>query len=204
MINNVIHQFVKSIADIISRAGHINVDFADVCTIMRHMGMAIMGTGCASGVDRAQKAALQALASPLLENTSIQGARAVLLNITGSSKLGLYELESAASLVYEAAKDANIIMGSVIDESMGDEVCVTIIATGIDQAQQPHILQNGFSINSSLGLRPAHSLDAAQDTKTTEDRSRTRPHGYENSHDSQDLEIPTFLRRAQEKEISQK
>lgn len=210
MINNVIHQFVKSIADIISSAGHINVDFADVCTIMRNMGMAVMGTGVSSGPERAQKATVQALSSPLLENSSIQGARAVLLNITGSSKLGLYELESAASLVYEAAKDANIIMGSVIDELMGDEVSVTIIATGIDQPQQQHLSQNSFFANTSMGLRPAHSLENSAEAKagqeSFQDRQHGRSQGYEISGNmsTQDLEIPTFLRRAQEKEMPQK
>ncbi len=202
MINNVIHQFVKSIADIISSAGHINVDFADICTIMRHMGLAVMGTGCASGPDRAQKAAIQALSSPLLENTSIQGARAVLMNITASSNLGLYEVENAASLVYEAAKEANIIMGSVIDEAMGEDVCVTIIATGIEQ---PASGQASAQMNT---LRPAHSLDTA-DNKASNDqgqeRTRARPL-YEMAPEASghDLEIPAFLRRAQEKEIPQK
>ncbi len=195
MINNVIHQFVKSIADIISKAGHINVDFADVCTIMRHMGLAVMGTGKASGIDRAQKAAMQALSSPLLENASIEGAQAVLLNITGSA-LGLYEVQSAASLVYDAAKDANIIMGSVIDDTMDDEVVVTIIATGVEHHHKTHLIQP--SINSpALSLRPAHAAESGAENKRTL---------YESSPElsTQELEVPTYLRRAQEKEIPPK
>lgn len=195
MINNVIHQFVKSIADIISRAGHINVDFADVCTIMRHMGLAVMGTGKASGTDRAQKAAMQALSSPLLENASIEGAQAVLLNITGSS-LGLYEVQSAASLVYDAAKDANIIMGSVIDESMGDEVMVTIIATGVEHYQNTHMMQPSIN-HSPLSLRPAHAVEPGIENKRIAYESPAELSTHE-------LEVPTFLRRAQEKEFPSK
>lgn len=193
MINNVIHQFVKSIADIISYPGHINVDFADVCTIMRQRGLAVMGTGTASGIDRAQKAALQALSSPLLENASIQGAEAVLLNITGGS-LGLYEVQSAASLIYDAAKDANIIMGSVIDESMGDEILVTIVATGIERGSRSPMPQPSYA-NPPLSLRPAHSIEQPPEIKRTI--------SYESSHEmnAQELEIPTFLRRSKEKEV---
>lgn len=131
MINTVLNQSVKGIADIISRPGHINVDFADVRTIMKDMGLAVMGTGRASGKDRSLTATQQAISSPLLENMSIKGARGVLLNITGGSNLGLHEISTAASLIYEQADvDANIILGSVIDQSMGDDIIVTVIATG--------------------------------------------------------------------------
>ena len=187
MVNEVIHQFVRSIADIIAQPGHINVDFADVSTIMRGMGKAVMGTGRATGVDRAQKAAAQAIDSPLLEDTNIEGARAILLNITGGPSLGLHELHAAASAVHDiVAEDANIIMGSVIDESMGDEVAVTIIATGIEprkggKASSPAVRatqessQTGEHVNASNG-------NAESDDKTTE------------------LEVPTYLRREQEQE----
>ncbi|MFC1842199.1 cell division protein FtsZ [Candidatus Dependentiae bacterium] len=134
LINNVLSQSVKGISEIITYPGHINVDFADVRAIMKDMGMAVMGSGTATGEDRAAEAALQAISSPLLENMSIQGARGVLLNITGGTNLGLHEISEAASIIYEQAEeDANIILGSVIDESMGDEVTVTIIATGFTQ-----------------------------------------------------------------------
>ena len=131
MVNEVISQFVKSIADIIARPGYINVDFADLKAIMKGKGMAVMGTGKASGERRALCAAQQAVASPLLDNVSIKGAQSVLLNVTGSSNLGLLEVSEAASLIMEQAHpDAQIILGSVIDEEMGDEVSVTVIATG--------------------------------------------------------------------------
>ncbi len=131
--NDVLKQAIKGISDIITRAGHINVDFADVRTIMKDTGMAIMGTGRASGPDRAKQAALKAISSPLLENTSIHGAKGVLINITGNEDLELQEINDAASMVYEMVNpEANIIMGSVIDKSLGNEICVTVIATGLD------------------------------------------------------------------------
>lgn len=140
IINNVLGQSVKSIADIISKPGHINVDFADVRTIMKDRGLAIMGTARASGENRAAEATQAAIASPLLENMSVKGARAVLLNITGSVSLGLHEISQAASIIHEQADvDAQIILGSVIDDSLGDEITVTIIATGFNEdAQREH------------------------------------------------------------------
>jgi cell division protein FtsZ len=137
-INEILSQSIKGISDIITKPGHINVDFADVRTIMKDRGLAVMGTGRSTGVNRAREATLQAIESPLLENMSIEGARGVLLNITGSRNLGLHEISAAASLIYERAdEDANIILGSVIDETMDDEVSVTIIATGFIQKPAP-------------------------------------------------------------------
>lgn len=131
MVNGIISQFVKSVADIINRPGYINVDFADLKSIMKGMGLAVMGTARASGANRAQVAAAAAIASPLLNDVSIKGARSVLINVTGSSELGLLEVSEAASLITrEAHEEANIILGSVIDEAMCDEVSVTVIATG--------------------------------------------------------------------------
>lgn len=137
MINNVVCQSVRGISEIITKPGHINVDYADVRAIMRDRGLAVMGTGRASGANRAEEAALQAISSPLFENVSIEGAQAVLLNITGGSNLSLHEISRAASLVHELAhEDANIILGSVIDESMKDEVMITLIATGFEKTVQ--------------------------------------------------------------------
>ncbi|MFC1841694.1 cell division protein FtsZ [Candidatus Dependentiae bacterium] len=134
LINNILSQSVKGISEIITYPGHMNVDFADVRAIMKDMGMAVMGTGTATGQERAAEATLEAITSPLLENMSIKGARGVLLNITGGRNLGLHEISEAASLIYEQAdEDARIILGSVIDESMDEEVTVTIIATGFDE-----------------------------------------------------------------------
>ena len=129
--NSILKHAIKGISDIIAKPGHINVDFADVKAIMKDMGLAIMGTGRASGEDRAQRAAMIAINSPLLENVSITGARGVLINIAGSKDLKLQEISDAASLIYDLAnEDANIILGSVIDDALGDEIEVTVIATG--------------------------------------------------------------------------
>ncbi len=135
MINQeVLNQSVKGVSDIITKTGHINVDFADVREIMKDQGLAVMGTGRASGEDRARKAALAAISSPLLENMSIAGAQGVLLNVSGSSNLGLHEISAAASVIYDQVDpDANIILGSVVDESLGDEVSITVIATGFNE-----------------------------------------------------------------------
>jgi len=133
--NDVLKQAIKGIADIITKAGHINVDFADVRTIMKDTGMAIMGIGKASGNDRARQAAQRAISSPLLENTSIHGAKGVLINITGNEDLELQEINEAASMIYDlVSPDANIILGSVIDQSMSNEICVTVIATGLEES----------------------------------------------------------------------
>lgn len=140
--NDILKQAIKGISDIITRAGHINVDFADVKTIMKDTGMAIMGIGRASGVDRARQAALRAISSPLLENASIQGARGVLINITGNEDLELQEINDAASMVYDMVNpDANIILGSVIDKAMGNELCVTVIATGLEDGASMQAVQ---------------------------------------------------------------
>jgi cell division protein FtsZ len=137
MINDLLTQSVRGISDIITRPGHINVDFADVRTIMKDRGLAVMGTGKASGSDRAEMATLEAISSPLLENMSVEGAHGVLFNITGGKNLGLHEIGKAASIIYEQAhEDANIIIGSVIDESLTDEVIVTIIATGFEKIEK--------------------------------------------------------------------
>lgn len=141
MINDVLGQSVRGISDIITKPGHINVDFADVRTIMKDRGMAIMGTARASGKNRAEEAALNAISSPLLENVDISMARGLLLNITGGPSLGLHEISQAAAIIYDQTEEeANIIIGSVIDPAMSDEVSVTVIATGFvppKGAEQP-------------------------------------------------------------------
>jgi cell division protein FtsZ len=139
MINDVLGQSVRGISDIITKPGHINVDFADVRTIMKDRGMAIMGTARASGKNRAEEAALNAISSPLLENMDVCNARGFLLNITGGASLGLHEISQAAAVIYDqTSEDANIIIGSVIDNNMTDEVSVTVIATGFID---PHVVE---------------------------------------------------------------
>ena len=137
LADDVLFNAVRGISDLITIHGLINLDFADVRTIMNGMGVALMGTGKASGSERAVEAARAAISSPLLEDLSIQGAHGVLINITGGPDLTLYEVNEASTLIQEAAhEDANIIFGAVIDESMPEgEMRVTVIATGLDDAR---------------------------------------------------------------------
>ena len=158
MINDVLCQSVKGISDIITKAGHINVDFSDVRTIMKDKGLAVMGTGRASGPNRAKDAAMQAITSPLLENMSIEGAQAVLLNITGGKDLGLHEISQASSVIYaQAHEDANIIIGSVIDDSMKDYISVTIIATGFEQVRQDMVIAQAYGVAKEI-VSPARGV----------------------------------------------
>src|SRR5262245_4692789 len=133
--DDILLQAVRGISDLVTVHGLINLDFADVRTIMCEMGMAIMGSGSASGDNRAIEAAQKAIQSPLLEDMSIRGAKGVLINITGSADLALHEVNDASTLIQEEAhEDANIIFGAVIDEAMGDEIRITVIATGFGPA----------------------------------------------------------------------
>ena len=135
--DEVLYYAVRGISDLIVVQGYINVDFADVRTVMAEMGMALMGTGFGTGERRAMEAVQMAIANPLLEDISISGARGILMNITASSEtLSMEEVDQASSLIYEEAhEDANIIWGTVFDDSLGDEIRVTVIATGIGKDQ---------------------------------------------------------------------
>ncbi len=140
MINEILGLSVKGISDIITKPGYINVDFADVRTIMKDRGLAVMGTARAKGENRAEEAAFNAIASPLLENMDIEGARGVLLNVTGGSSLSLHEISKIASVIYDQSQeDAHIIIGSVIDEDMGEEISVTVIATGFYHQEEGEV-----------------------------------------------------------------
>ena len=135
--DDVLQQAVQSISDLIKNTGFINLDFTDVSAVMKDAGRAHMGVGRAAGKDKAEAAAKMAISSPLLE-TSINGARGVLINVTGSMDIGLEEVETAANLVQEAAHpDANIIFGAAFDDSLEDELRVTVIATGFDEKDEP-------------------------------------------------------------------
>jgi cell division protein FtsZ len=209
MINEVLGQSVRGISDIIAKPGHINVDFADMRTIMRDKGMAVMGTGKARGEQRARKAAEHAISSPLLENISIQGAQGVLLNITGGRNLGLHEISEAASVIYEQVhEDANIILGSVIDEQLEDDVIVTIIATGCIKPEQFMTSTAIVSaVKESMPLTPpqterkvelvvqpaAVSVSEEVNVKISESSPLLTP--LVKDIDMNDLDVPTFLRR---------
>ena len=175
MSDEVLRQGVQGISDLIAVPGLINLDFADVKTIMYDTCMAHMGIGRATGENRAEDAAKQAINSPLLES-SIEGARGVLLNITGGKDLGIFEVNTAAELVQKSIDpEANIIFGAVIDENMGDEISVTVIATGFDKDRVPL---------SSVMVDKV--LDRAFDKANIADvRTET----------TSDLDIPTFLRK---------
>jgi cell division protein FtsZ len=136
--NSVLYGATRGISELITVPGLINVDFADVRTIMREMGDAVMGTGEASGENRAVEAAHMAISSPLLDDVSISGARGVLVNITGGPSMSLFEVDEATEIIHEAAGDeANVILGAVIDDTLTDEVIVTVIATGFNQKLAP-------------------------------------------------------------------
>src|SRR5215212_863146 len=148
--DDILRQAVQGISDLITVPGEINLDFADVRTIMHGMGMALMGTGVSSGEHRAVEAAQRAISSPLLEEASIEGAKGVLINITGGADMTLFEVHEAASIIQEAAdEEANIIFGTVIDPRMKDEVKVTVIATGFDAATKGLLNARGESLSSS-------------------------------------------------------
>ncbi len=152
--DDILRQAVQGISDLITVPGEINLDFADVRTIMHGMGMALMGTGVSSGEHRAVEAAQRAISSPLLEEASIEGAKGVLINVTGGSDMTLFEVHEAASIIQEAAdEEANIIFGTVIDPRMKDEVKVTVIATGFDAATKGLLNNRGEQL--SAPPRPA-------------------------------------------------
>src|SRR5437660_4919768 len=155
MADDILRQAVQGISDLITVPGEINLDFADVKTIMHGMGMALMGTGVSSGEHRAVEAAQRAISSPLLEEASIEGAKGVLINITGSSDMTLFEVHEAASIIQEAAdEEANIIFGTVIDPKMKDDVKVTVIATGFDAATKGFLNPRGEQL-AQASARPA-------------------------------------------------
>ena len=134
MADDVLHQAIQGISDLILAPGLINLDFADVTTIMSGMGMAIMGTGVAEGKNRALEAANRAITSPLLEDASVEGARSVIVNVTGGPDLSMLEVSEATSIIHKAAhEDANIIFGAVVDSAMKGRVKITVVATGFDQ-----------------------------------------------------------------------
>jgi cell division protein FtsZ len=188
--DEVLLQAVRGISDLITVHGLINLDFADVRTIMANMGMAIMGTATAKGEGRAEEAARHAIASPLLEDISIRGARGVLINITGSPNLTLHEVNEAATLIQEEAdEDANIIFGAVIDENLEDELRITVIATGFGEVEAVVTPPQ----TATAGSRPhvVSVLRAGQ--RPTADRQKVRM----GSIVVDDLDTPTWQRKRQ-------
>jgi cell division protein FtsZ len=182
MADDILRQGVQGISDLIAVPGLINLDFADVKTIMLNQGMAHMGIGRASGENRAEDAAKQAIQSPLLE-TSIEGARGVIINITGGSDIGLHEANTAAELIQRSADpEANIIFGTVTDDSMGDEIQITVIATGFEKEDEKRPGMSGYE-------------NIVADTWRKRNTAVSSSISQSSDNNSNDLDIPTFLRK---------
>lgn len=161
--DEVLLQAVKGISNLINIRGLINLDFADIRTVMANKGLALMGTGAAKGDNRAIVAATQAISSPLLENVKIDGATGIIINVTGGSDLSLYEVNEASTLITEAAsEDAEVIFGAVIDPNLEDEVRVTVIATGFSREDKMLGMSNMNSMNSFLNSSPSITFDMPQ------------------------------------------
>ncbi|HEV3275424.1 MAG TPA: cell division protein FtsZ [Terriglobia bacterium] len=196
--DDILRQGVQGISDIITITGIINRDFADIKTIMEGMGYAVMGTASASGEGRAVSATRQAIESPLLEDASINGAQGILLNLTGSSHLTLHEVHEASSIVQQAAaENANIIFGAVLDESMGDAVKVTVIATGIKSeklglSKPPALTMAAKNVQQSL-RNAVQKRDRPPDRPPVE--TAAPPVEAVPEAPADDLEIPAYLRR---------
>lgn len=182
--DDVLRQAIQGIADVITTTGHVNVDFADVRTVMSHTGRAVMGMGVSRGPNRAIEAAQKAMCSPLLEEGSVEGARGVLLNITGGPSLSLHEVEEAASIIQQTAdSEANIIVGQVINPDMGEDLIITVIATGFEREEdQPAAPMTGDR-GMNRPAKPIQPLLAGMVASLTADRPM------------KDLDRPTFLRR---------
>jgi cell division protein FtsZ len=181
--DDVLRQAVQGISDLITVPGLINLDFADVKSIMEGMGMALMGAGRARGENRAAEATQQAISSPLLEEATIQGAKGVLINITGGPDLTLYEVNEASTIIREAAdEDANIIFGAVIDENLKDEMKITVIATGFGQ--------ESIAVASAAAVSSLPSNQPRYVQRPGEDPMRPMMHSR-----SEDLDVPTFIRK---------
>jgi cell division protein FtsZ len=194
MADEVLLHATRGISDLVTVPGLINLDFADVKTIMSEMGDALMGTGTATGEARARESAQTAISSPLLEDVSIDGAQGLLVNITGGKDLSLYEVNEAVSVIYEAAgQDANVIFGAVIDERSEDEVRVTVIATGLSKengraATRPEAKVVDF-LNPKLSRLDRPAFLRREPAVAVEDKTAAY------AADPNDLSIPTFLRK---------
>ena len=201
LADSILNQATKGISDLINKPGLINLDFADVKTVMKNMGDAIMGTGVAKGEEKAILAAQQAINSPLLQNTSIKGAKGLLVNVSGSQDMTMKELNSASSIIYEEAgeEDINIILGCVIDPDLGDEIRITVIATGLNDNEYPDFynveeteinFREKYSSHSTVIEEESFKENLLDKNNIDEDNTKE---DKSNKNDS-DLDIPTFLR----------
>ncbi len=190
MADDVLCQGTQGITDLITVPGLINLDFADVCTIMKGAGSAMMGIGIAAGDNRAADAATEAISSRLLES-SIEGATRVLLSIAGNKDLGIQEINEAADLVAKNVDpDANIIFGTVVDESLGDQVRVTVIATGFNDS---NVQQQLPTLNTQSTSRPSRPVQPQPTRPVT---AQPQPARTNNSSNEKEFDIPDFLKRS--------
>jgi len=188
LANDVLRQAVKGISDLILVPGLINQDFADIKTILIDSGRALMGVGNAEGENRAITAAKMAIKSPLLEETSIDGAKGLLINITGGSSLSFHEVHEAASLIRDAAhEDAEIIFGSVIDSDLDDKIVITVIATGFEE--KPKAVMSSYD-----KWRPSRESNTLKGSSRVLSKAVIRDNGNEDDKESY-LDVPTFMRR---------
>ncbi len=195
--NDVLQGAVQGIAELITRPGLINVDFADVRTVMSEMGMAMMGAGQSSGDDRAILAAQAAIGSPLLEDINLSGACGILVNITAGTNLTMREFEEVGSTVTDlASEDATVVMGTVIDPDMGDDLRVTVVATGLNESarrdkerERPVKL-----VRDGTTGRPLHGQSEGEDSVEEQGREEEKADLFKRQHDIDYLDIPSFLR----------
>ncbi|MCP4007106.1 MAG: cell division protein FtsZ [bacterium] len=201
MADDVLLNAVQGISDLITVHGMINLDFADVRTIMNEMGMALMGTGRGTGENRAVIAAQAAISNPLLEDVNIKGAHGVLINVTGGPDMTLHEVNEAMSLVREeAADDANIIFGSVVQDEMKDEVCVTVIATGLSDRRA-----RSRAADRPSNVTELHPQQQAREPENAEELAETTQSAVGSEPDflspfEEEFDVPAFIRRRGESE----
>ena len=215
LADSVLHHASKGISDLINVHGLVNLDFADVETIMKNMGEAIIGTGTAKGEERAVLAAQQAISSPLLDNASIAGAQGVLVNITGGSDLAIMEVDQATNIIFEeAGQGANIIFGAVIDPSLNDEIMVTVIATGFNHKSSNDEVSNktieshietqqhfkSVTEQENVPLHEQENINLAEPTEqqTDVDEPARLFDDLSPAMRENDLDVPAFIRRQQD------
>lgn len=215
LADTVLNEATKGISDLINKPGLINLDFADVSTIMKNMGDAIMGSGSAKGEEKAILAAQQAINSPLLQNASIKGAKGLLVNVSGPKNMKMKELDEASNIIYqESGEDANVILGCVIDDKLCDEIKITVIATGLNNNEQPEFYDNNQddnitnkylmhsttieeskqnTINNEANLSKSMS-DIKEEEKLPEEEVKNVDNKDNMLQFGENLDIPTFLR----------
>tara|TARA_Y100000996_G_scaffold180085_1_gene140785 strand:+ start:7767 stop:8945 length:1179 start_codon:yes stop_codon:yes gene_type:complete len=203
LADSILNQATKGISDLINKPGLINLDYADVRTIMKNMGDAIMGTGIAKGEEKAILAAQQAINSPLLQKTSIKGAKGLLVNVSGSQQLTMRELNEASNIIYEeAGEDANVILGCVIDPELSDEIRITVIATGLNDEKYPDFYESEPEYDfKSRYIKDTNEtmLDENKNSEKIDEEINSLPNEVvqeekKNTKNDIDFDVPTYLR----------